>query len=43
MVSEGGVKNAVDPLLGSQAPFMAPVLRTVKIDGDHDGYGIFLK
>lgn len=46
MVGEGGVKNALDPSLGSQAPSMAPVLRaviwleqrlTIKIDGDRGG------
>lgn len=49
MVSEGGMKNALDPSLGSQAPSVAPVLRaviwlqqrlTLQIDGDWGGWGI---
>lgn len=49
MVGEGGVKNALDPSLGSQAPSVAPALRaviwlqyclTLKIDGDCGGWGI---
>lgn len=49
MVGEGGMKNALDPSLGSQAPSVASVLRaviwlqqrlTLQIDGDWGGWGI---
>lgn len=49
MVGEGGVKNSLDPSLGSQAPSMAPVLRVViwlqqsltpKIDEDCGGLAV---
>ena len=49
MVGEGGVKNALDPSLGSQALFVAPVHSaviwlqwhlTLEINGDRSGRDI---